>query len=1140
MDTKYTYNHKQKSITSMHCAPGLKSRIFIIRKETNGFEAWDRLGKFEHSFLFPKVGEGPNPQMELSGFVHDVLHVPEQKRLVVALSDHTWRLLVEVLDSRGASRTYKVVGQVVTVSVHRKLCWANTTKNLFTICGRQKLHCWELEDAVQAQRSQYTVNAHQGEVITDLVFLRDKGLLATSSLDKKITLWGVETLMTRGTLMGHTLGVRCLSYAQGLLLSGSFDCQVIVWDATSHEQVVALPGHRKAIAFVTLIAETAENVHALTLDDQGDARYWSLDRDGGSCSCIDAFKLPYRDPGGPTRHVIMPNNAQHAQEDWPDLLIGGARLFRMLPSKSMKDFQPPSSALYNKASKDFVLSVGDSVTIYEATTGFYSRRLRTGRHISCAAFDAPRERRLLIGTEKGEVLVVNYVSGDVMSSVQAHNGEVIGVAHTGDDSRCVISGGRDNALKVFQKTEKGLELLRNVEHAQAWVGCLAYSSSLSVVATGSRDGLVALWDFCTLLQTFNLKCAGALSSLAFLDPRPLLLTGDAGGAVVVWRLGKRCTALLKLDGALSAITALTCFESCHYVAAGTEAGRVLIWDASVLEEVDPLPFHQRPSQQADFKPYRKIYRDMARCEAATVIACDAESTIEPLASVRAHDDAVAYVLSVDRPQCIYSTSSDGMQRLWRLDDTIIEAEAEAVGDEDTNGPAPAPPEIVQQLTCCGCFDLPNKPEDAMNSIGNVEWDYFDREKAAATAKDRERAKTMIQVMGKRKKKDMRAIFKRAVRKVMMIRAFAGTIELANELGKDEDIQKEWARRLDMRDASQRERSVARQRLRTDRACEGTGAAALAGLRNKAIVQMAAPTPPPTVVSGPQRRLDAFMATVRARPDPRPAFSERSITHGLKDGLFDSDAERHLTMLAQYPEKLKAYGRRVNGGHTNMPLGSETVVDEESLVRIVDGVPVLSQGVNVSLPEIGRQPSIVRAHLSLLRDEDSTVQSGTTPTPKRRMAHHRRRRLQKLPPKISVVDLVKPHYLEKEVDSFRDAFALVDVDFSGMVDMEEWFLFLRRMEQKLNPVEAQLLFLHLDSDRDGMLTMRNLLDVVFSKLDNRARTALEKVCWDFHLADAALRKQRDLEVLIHKKTDRLFGRGAYDDSSVGSLTLSTQA
>ena len=47
-------------------------------------------------------------------------------------------------------------------------------------------------------------------------------------------------------------------------------------------------------------------------------------------------------------------------------------------------------------------------------------------------------------------------------------------------------------------------------------------------------------------------------------------------------------------------------------------------------------------------------------------------------------------------------------------------------------------------------------------------------------------------------------------------------------------------------------------------------------------------------------------------------------------------------------------------------------------------------------------------------------------------------------------------------------------------MEEWFLFLRRMEQRLNPVEAQLLFLHLD-DRDGLLTMLELLQIVFSKL-----------------------------------------------------------
>ena len=79
------------------------------------------------------------------------------------------------------------------------LIWANTTKATFTICGKNRLHCWDVDDALKAQRSENDVNAHDGEVVTDLVFLRDKGLLATSSLDKKVKLWDVDNLMPRRT-----------------------------------------------------------------------------------------------------------------------------------------------------------------------------------------------------------------------------------------------------------------------------------------------------------------------------------------------------------------------------------------------------------------------------------------------------------------------------------------------------------------------------------------------------------------------------------------------------------------------------------------------------------------------------------------------------------------------------------------------------------------------------------------------------------------------------------------------------------------------------------------------------------------------------------------------------------------------------
>ena len=74
-----------------------------------------------------------------------------------------------------------------------------------------------------------------------------------------------------------------------------------------------------------------------------------------------------------------------------------------------------------------------------------------------------------------------------------------------------------------------------------------------------------------------------------------------------------------------------------------------------------------------------------------------------------------------------------------------------------------------------------------------------------------------------------------------------------------------------------------------------------------------------------------------------------------------------------------------------------------------------------------------------------------------MEHHRRRSLKKRPSTVNIIELVRPHYTEKDVQAFQDAFEFVDVDFSGMIDMEEWFLFLRGWNN-VNPVEAQLLFL----------------------------------------------------------------------------------
>merc|ERR1712167_303171 len=185
--------------------------------------------------------------------------------------------------------------------------------------------------------------------------------------------------------------------------------------------------------------------------------------------------------------------------------------------------------------------------------------------------------------------------------------------------------------------------------------------------------------------------------------------------------------------------------------------------------------------------------------------------------------------------------------------------------------------------------------------------------------------------------------------------------------------------------------------------------------------------------------------------------------------------------------------------------------------------VINKGVkHIAMDDVSRQPTLVRNVQDKIDDETVSTSKKAVKT---RMEHHRRRSLKKRPSTVNIGELVRPHYTEKDVQAFQDAFEFVDVDFSGMIDMEEWFLFL-----------------HLDSDRDGLLTMLELLQIVFSKLERRDQVALHKVCWDAHLHLAARRKQKDMELLIQKRTERLLGRGGDDSSvgsrSVGSFTLST--
>ena len=617
-----------RPIAMMRYVPELQ-RILVVEQATSGFDAYNQRGLYQHSHDF---GSDDDNKLRLNNstyyagasskkkkkhvdthcgsygaaatsaakVVHDVLYVAERGLVVAALSDHALHLLTEQLSSSGKHRSYRTAGIIVTHTPHRKLVWSSTSDKLLSVDKQSKVYCWNLETAAKKQKFDMTFLAHD-DILMDVTFIKEKGLLATCGLDKKIKLWGVENLRHRGTLLGHRLGVRTMACAQSILVSGGFDNDIFVWDVGSRERLAKMAGHRAAICKIEVLAPRVDTAFVVSLDVAGHCNIWRLENSGSHATLAQSFRLPYPDTAAghcpsAAEAIVIPWNDDCAIDDFfSDIFIGGACLFRMIPVKKCKEFAPPAAAVFNTLSLNFVAAVNDKIHMWDSKTGTYvggfdvvppssshSGEEPTDKHkghhhhpspppphhhqsedassedsnkpapsshtaelqqtsVSCLCFDEPRQRRLFCGTEGGLILVMNYVTGTVMSGCRAHplGCEVGGILYC-DKTKCVLSYGADRAIVICRDVKsEGLKVLRRVSNAhkaQIALTCFAYSRYLGLICSGGVGGFVNLWDFESVSSLAVLRLSAAVTALATVDPYPLLVAADADGNVFVYHL----------------------------------------------------------------------------------------------------------------------------------------------------------------------------------------------------------------------------------------------------------------------------------------------------------------------------------------------------------------------------------------------------------------------------------------------------------------------------------------------------------------------------------------------------------------------------------------------------------------------------
>jgi WD40 repeat protein len=453
----------------------------------------------------------------------------------------------------GSSGSHHPKKQNTTSCVIGSLCWCREINALyFASQENTDLQAWRITDPMSIRASEKAAKPDKSLAletghtapIQQIKWLATIQCIATASLDTTVRIFDLVKMegihVFNQAAGGHTKGVTCLEYCPQLhiLLSGGFNNYICLWDCEAGVRFHTFKGHECSVTAICAVPGTDNEV--LSCDLHGVVKLWDLRR----LQCVQSFHATdaQAEKSGEIE-PLEPRTMCCLHRD--RFLLSGRRMVAFERGHSQPQLtadSPIMAIAFSHRKFEIATSVKNNVRIWCALTG---KIVAVHNHIIEGNITALAlglgERRCFVGSDKGNLCVINFACGAPLKTMTSHIYEVNQILPIPTKILTLSTGERLVRVHDDSNPERAVVLKEISLMALEPIVKISFDGD-KIISAGTEDGLVVWFaiDYAKCVSTTANSIVthndAPISCCEYFQTAPLVATADSESCVILWSI----------------------------------------------------------------------------------------------------------------------------------------------------------------------------------------------------------------------------------------------------------------------------------------------------------------------------------------------------------------------------------------------------------------------------------------------------------------------------------------------------------------------------------------------------------------------------------------------------------------------------